>query len=228
MIIPETIGSLLLAMALALFALGWVAYGISSVRQSRCRHPRHASQTCIPRRRLSRREIIDIATGGRIIPLATSTLSAILLTIALFLGRRFWLTTALGMAVGFFAIAAFYGYIVFQDCLRPLTPLLRQESAFPQGAAFRYVDGAWQYADENWFIRFEEHTACAFFAPELDSNAPISYTAQLSFENGGRAVKPAAYSAMEAAKRSGDVYIGRIGYCPQLEQWIVGHGGTIG
>ena len=221
------IPGILLMASLFVLAAGWIAFLLRSTMKRRFRHPRHASETCIPLRRLSMLEIVAIATGGRLVPLASSALAALLLTACLAIGGRFGTATALGMAATVLAIAGLYGFMIWRDCLRPLGPLPREGRQLVRSATFRYVDGAWQYVDDEWFIRLEEGTCCALHAPEIDFSQPIRWSANLSVDTGTRLPNPMAYSTIRAVTANGGIYIGKIGYCPSLERWVENHGGRM-
>ena len=221
------IPGILLMASLFVLAAGWIAFLLRSTMKRRFRHPRHASETCIPLRRLSMPEIVAIATGGRLVPLASSALAALLLTACLAIGGRFGTATALGMAATVLAIAGLYVYMVWRDCVRPLEPLLREGRQLVRDATSRYIDGAWQYMDEDWFIRLEEGTCCTLHAPKIDFSLPIRWSANLSVDTGARLPNPMAYSTIRAKMVDGQSYIGKIGFCPSLERWVEVHGGRM-
>ena len=223
----NTPAGILLTASLFVLAVGWLIFLVRSMKTRRFLHPRHASETCVPLRKLSMPEIVAIATGGRLVPLASSALAALLLTACLAIGGRFGNATAVGMAATVLAIAGLYSYMVWRDCLRPLVPLLREGKQLVRDATFRYVEGAWQYMDEDWFIRLEEGTCCALHAPKIDFSQTIRWSANLSVDTGTRLPNPMAYSTIRAATANGGHYIGKIGYCPSLERWVETHDGRM-
>ena len=155
MTVHSTLGTILFIAAMLLGLRILVSWLIETPRWQRRFYPRWANTCCIPRRAMTRRQLVELAANRQPLQIVRTTLALWLLFGATACYGRFaWLKAGAAMLT-ILILMLFFALSSLRDGVLPMAELYRHRDFDRHFASrsFRYVDGAWQYADEDWFIR---------------------------------------------------------------------------
>ena len=217
----ETLGNALL-LAAGLSGIGAIVLSVHcSVRHHKRLCPRWASECCVPTRHLSINELLSLATQGRLPLFFGLPLALLLYLCAMGAYRVLSYRQTLTSCAVLCAILFFPGLILYRNSLRPLRSLLRVKEfrQLPESWSFRYIEGAWQYADSEWFVRVGGGESCALRASALDFTIPPLPSTLPAFTAGARFPSPAFVPALLFHRMDGKKQIARIDVTDDLSQW---------
>ena len=220
----ETLGVALLGLA-GLTGLGMVLLCARLHSRLKGLNPRWADENCVPVRRLCRRELLLLATHGRLHLTAGFTLCLVLYLWAMQAFGVLSLVQALASCGTLAVILGMPAWLLYRNHLLPLKPLTGavQCEQILSGAGFRYVRGGWQYSDSSWFIRVGGGESCALRASELDFSVPAHPSGLGSFAAGARFPHPIDIGALLVQRRDGRRQIARIDATDDIAEWIEAH-----
>lgn len=229
MTVHSTLGTILFIAAMLLGLRILVSWLIETPRWQRRFYPRWANACCIPRRAMTRRQLVELAANRQPLQIVRTTLALWLLFGATACYGRFaWLKAGAAMLT-ILILMLFFALSSLRDGILPMAELYRHRDFDRHFASrsFRYVDGAWQYADEDWFIRVGGSVSCALYAPALDFSAPVRCAALATCEGGGRIVRPVFLPALHFQRKDGRTQPAVGAAQPDFVDWIARHGGKI-
>ena len=224
----ETLGNALL-LAAGLSGIGAIMLSVlCSARRHKRLSPRWASKCCVPTRQLRLSEFLSLATQGRLPLFFGLPLAFLLYLCAMGAYRVLSYGQTLTSCAALFVILFFPGLILYRNSLQPLCPLLRYKKIRQLSAVwrFRYTEGAWQYADAEWFVRVGGGESCALRASALDFTVPPLSTTLPAFTAGARFPSPTFVPALLFHRKDGKKQIARIDVPDDLNQWFAAHIGN--
>ena len=223
----ENLGIALLALA-GLSGLGTILLSIRLHGHLKRLNPRWANETCVPVRRLCRRELLLLATHGRLHLAVGFTLCLMLYLWAMPAFGVLSSVQVLASCSTLALIIALPAYLLYRNHLLPLRPLtgVRHCDRLLTDTDFRYVRGAWQHSDKDWFIRVGGGESCALRAAELDFSIPAHPSALGSLAAGARFPHPIDIRALLVQRRDGHRQIACIDATDDIVEWLEAH--TVG
>jgi len=114
--------------------------------------------------------------------------------------------------------------------VRALRKLLRKNSRIRhlREKTLAWQNGAWEYTDDDWFIRVSQDSACILFAPELDLSYPGLHTIHVIYDDAGRrrcCAPNREYDVYSFRTQVGSSIAARTDRSAHLLKWIQDHGG---
>lgn len=188
-------------------------------------NPRWADENCVPVRRLCRRDMLLLATHGRLHLAVGFTLCLMLYLWAMWAFGIMSSVQTLASCGTLAVIVALPAWLLCRNCLLPLKPLMSAGNCdqILKGIGFRYVRGGWQYSDGSWFIRVGGGEGCALRAPELDFSVPPRPSGLGSFAAGARFPHPIDIGALLVQRRDGRRQIARVDATDDIVEWLEAH-----
>lgn len=225
----ECLGNVLLLLAGLLVATGILGY-VRSIFCLHCLHPCWAGINCVPIHPLSRRQLLLLATEGRLSLCAPCVLALTLYLLAMRAYGVLSIVQLLSSIGTVYVIMALPAWILYQNSLLPLQTLMREKKSplILRCVTFRYVRGAWQFVDGDWFIRVGSGESCALRSSELDFCVPVHLTTCVAFRSGARFPHPVEIDALRFCKKDGRTQIAITQPDDDLTDWVKRHGGCVG
>lgn len=143
-------------------------------RYFRCKNIKIETKNEGSRPNITRRQLYHTALWGTRRLLIVLALLAILLATACISGRISLISTIISFAL----VAGFYVIIYFPRLQAMCAPLahLRQIPGFDEmfaGKQLYWLNGAWGYADDEWFIRVGAEHSVALRSSDIDFSKPV-------------------------------------------------------
>ena len=140
---------------------------------------------------------------------------------------------SIGTALVTVAVLLFVPLIYVFQVLRVEYPPLRRtlaEADFDRelaGKEFRFLKNAWQYIDEDWFIRVGDNYAAALCARWIDFEKPARFRMREHVISSGRGANYIYAPLLRFTARDGSEIVARLNCSPDMIQWVEDHGGRI-
>ena len=158
----------------------------------------------------------------------------ILLAIACWISGRLGIWSALGMIVLLLFIPALYIYQILRLQYLPLRRALADKDFNREMAdkTFLFLHDAWQYVDENWFVRVGSGYSAALCARWIDFEKPARLSSRMIFFIGGAGrTGPGERHLVSPLLRftgcDGSEIVARLDASPDIVKWVKKHGGRI-